>query len=170
MRCNVDVSAKLVFRRYTYFGQEGLHNIVVLDLLGPSLEDSFDLCGRKFSFKTVVMTAKQLVSAQYMSNLVFAHTGSAFPQLSRIQVIHGKNLIYRDIKPDNFLIGRPRTNDANIVHVVDFGMAKQYRDPRIQQHIPYKEKKALSGTARYMSINTHLGRGKAISPSFRRKT
>ena len=44
-----------------YFGQEGLHNILVIDLLGPSLEDLFDMCGRKFSTKTVCMTAKQMV-------------------------------------------------------------------------------------------------------------
>lgn len=45
-----------------YFGQEGLHNILVIDLLGPSLEDLFDLCNRRFSIKTVVMVAKQMVS------------------------------------------------------------------------------------------------------------
>ncbi|GAA5917150.1 hypothetical protein JCM8208_004850, partial [Rhodotorula glutinis] len=121
-----------------YFGQEGLHNVLVIDLLGPSLEDLFDMCGRKFSTKTVCMTAKQM--------------------LTRVQTIHEKNLIYRDIKPDNFLIGRPGTKHANTVHVVDFGMAKQYRDPKTKQHIPYRERKSLSGTARYMSINTHLGR------------
>ncbi|KAF2742526.1 kinase-like protein [Sporormia fimetaria CBS 119925] len=121
-----------------YFGQEGLHNILVIDLLGPSLEDLFDLCSRKFSIKTVVMVAKQM--------------------LSRVQTIHEKNLIYRDIKPDNFLIGRPNSKAANVIHVVDFGMAKQYRDPKTKQHIPYRERKSLSGTARYMSINTHLGR------------
>lgn len=121
-----------------YFGQEGLHNILVIDLLGPSLEDLFDHCNRKFSIKTVVMVAKQM--------------------LSRVQTIHEKNLIYRDIKPDNFLIGRPGSKAANVIHVVDFGMAKQYRDPKTKQHIPYRERKSLSGTARYMSINTHLGR------------
>ncbi|KAG0239795.1 casein kinase I [Mortierella sp. GBA43] len=126
-----------------YFGQEGLHNILCIDLLGPSLEDLFDMCGRKFTIKTVVMLAKQM--------------------LNRIQTIHEKNLIYRDIKPDNFLIGRPQphsknSNATNLVYVVDFGMAKQYRDPKTKQHIPYRERKSLSGTARYMSINTHLGR------------
>ncbi|KAI9796558.1 MAG: casein kinase I [Piccolia ochrophora] len=123
-----------------YFGQEGLHNILVIDLLGPSLEDLFDHCNRRFSAKTVVMVAKQMA------------------KLSRVQTIHEKNLIYRDIKPDNFLIGRPGSKYSNVIHVVDFGMAKQYRDPKSKQHIPYRERKSLSGTARYMSINTHLGR------------
>lgn len=75
-----------------YFGQEGLHNILCIDLLGPSMEDMFDLCGRKFSIKTVCMAAKQM--------------------LTRIQSVHEKNLIYRDIKPDNFLVGRlPRSHE-----------------------------------------------------------
>ncbi|CAO3594686.1 unnamed protein product [Absidia cylindrospora] len=121
-----------------YFGQEGLHNILVINLLGPSLEDMFDVCGRRFSTKTVAMLAKQMIN--------------------RVQTIHEKNLIYRDIKPDNFLIGKPGTNYANNIFMVDFGMAKLYRDPKTKQHIPYRERKSLSGTARYMSINTHLGR------------
>ncbi|GJJ12724.1 hypothetical protein Clacol_006968 [Clathrus columnatus] len=121
-----------------HFGQEGLHNILVIDLLGPSLEDLFDMCGRKFSIKTTCMLARQM--------------------LSRVETIHAKNLIYRDIKPDNFLVGRAGSKNANMVHVVDFGMAKQYRDPKTKTHIPYRERKSLSGTARYMSINTHLGR------------
>lgn len=121
-----------------YFGQEGLHLILVIDLLGPSLEDLFDWCGRRFSVKTVVQVAIQM--------------------LSLIEEVHRHDLIYRDIKPDNFLIGRQGFPDENKVHLIDFGMAKQYRDPRTKQHIPYREKKSLSGTARYMSINTHLGR------------
>lgn len=112
-------------------------NILVIDLLGPSLEHLFDACNRRFSTKTVVMVAKQM--------------------LSRIQTIHEKNLICRDIKPDNFLLGRPGSKVANVIHVVDFGMGMQYRDPEAKQHIPYRERKSLSGTARYMSINTQAG-------------
>lgn len=121
-----------------YFGQEGLHNILVIDLLGLNLEDLFDMCGRKFTIKTVCMAAKQMVT--------------------RVQAIHEKSLIYRDIKPDNFLIGVAGSKTANTIHIIDFGMAKHYRDPKTKVHIPYRERKSLSGTARYMSINTHLGR------------
>ncbi|KAI9495352.1 kinase-like domain-containing protein [Zychaea mexicana] len=121
-----------------YFGQEGLHNVLVLDMLGPSLEDLYDMCSRRFSIKTVAMLARYMIT--------------------RVQSIHDKSLIYRDIKPDNFLIGKPGTEHANSVFLIDFGMAKQYRDPKTKQHIPYRERKSLSGTARYMSINTHLGR------------
>lgn len=68
-------------------------------------------------------------------------------------MIHNCGLTYRDIKPDNFLIGA-----NNLIYIVDFGMAKAFLDQRTLQHIPYRERKSLSGTARYMSINTHLGR------------
>ncbi|AMD22622.1 HHL148Wp [Eremothecium sinecaudum] len=140
--------------RAYYFGQEGIHNILIIDLLGPSLEDLFEWCGRKFSVKTTCMLAKQMID--------------------RVRVIHERDLIYRDIKPDNFLIAeyqrelangevvkscaQSANHDPNLIYVVDFGMAKQYRDPKTKQHIPYRERKSLSGTARYMSINTHFGR------------
>ncbi|GMM31365.1 hypothetical protein DAMA08_041100 [Martiniozyma asiatica (nom. inval.)] len=119
-----------------YFGQEGYYNILIIQLLGPSLEDLFEWCGRKFSLGTVAAIAIQMIE--------------------RLQFLHENNLIYRDIKPDNFLIGP--NGDDNTVYMVDYGMVKQYRDPVTHQHIPYRERKSLSGTARYMSINTHLGR------------
>lgn len=75
--------------------------------------------------------------------------------ISRIEYVHTKNFIHRDIKPDNFLIGRGK--GSRNIYVIDFGLAKRFRDPKTLQHIPYRENKNLTGTARYASINAHLG-------------
>src|SRR5262245_53056367 len=68
----------------------------------------------------------------------------------------------RDIKPDNYVMGIGKR--GNQVNVIDFGLAKKYRDPKTHFHIPYRENKNLTGTARYASINTHLCVGTYCQP------
>ena len=75
--------------------------------------------------------------------------------VTRLEFIHSKNYLHRDIKPDNFLVGRGHKN--NIIYAIDFGLAKKYKDPKTGLHIPYRDGKNLTGTARYASTNTHLG-------------
>ena len=116
-------------------GTQGNYNILIIELLGPSLEVLFNSCNRKFSLKTTAMIADKMIS--------------------RIQYVHSKNYIHRDIKPDNFLIGYGRKSTT--IYIIDFGLAKRYREPKTGMHIPFVDGKSLTGTARYTSINTHLG-------------
>ncbi|KAM3137827.1 hypothetical protein pb186bvf_010070 [Paramecium bursaria] len=116
---------------YTLLTQDG-YNFMVMELLGKSLEDLFNDIDRRFSLQTVTVLGIQMIEC--------------------IEFLHQKQFLHRDIKPDNFLMGKEHKNK---VYMVDFGLAKRYIAKDV--HIPYKENKALTGTVRYSSINTHLG-------------
>lgn len=124
--------------RLLSFGKEGLFNYLVIDLLDESLEELRNICGGTMSLKCVLNIGLQL--------------------LKRIETVHCAGLIHRDIKPDNFLIDRK----SNMIHIIDFGLAKRYLD-NSGNHIQLAQGKTLTGTARYVSINVHDG----ISPSRR---
>lgn len=106
---------------------------MVMKMLGNSLESLFKQYNKTFPLKTIVLAGLQI--------------------LERIQFIHSQGFIHRDIKPDNFLIGKDKEN--GIVFIIDFGLAKKYT--LNGAHISYKDNKNLTGTARYASVNTHLG-------------
>ena len=95
--------------------QESDFNVLVMDLLGPSLADLFNYCGKKFSLKTTLMLADQM--------------------FQRIEQVHLKNIIHRDIKPDNFVMGLG--SDSYVLHMIDFGLSKKFRDGKSKTHIPY---------------------------------
>jgi len=111
------------------------HNYLIMQLLGKSLDKLFVDMKKKFSIKTVCMIAYQMVQ--------------------RIEFVHSKGYIHRDVKPGNFLLGK--NLDRKKIYIIDFGLSKKYIDKSTNKHIIYKEGKGLTGTARYVSLNTHYG-------------
>jgi len=120
-----------------FYGQTKDRNIMVMDLLQVSLEDKFTALAKRFSLKTILQIADQM--------------------LERIETLHSRHLIHRDIKPANFVLGRKDREEGNMIYAVDFGLSKRYRDPETLKHIPLKRGRPLTGTPRYASINSHHG-------------
>eukprot|EP01071_Lankesteria_metandrocarpae_P007773 Lankesteria_metandrocarpae@DN4783_c0_g1_i1.p1 len=110
------------------------HNVLIMQQLGPSLESLFQRSGMSFSTICILTIAQQI--------------------LKRLEYIHDKSYIHRDVKPDNFLIGN---NDPGRVYVVDFGLAKRYRAVNADGPPPTRRSRSMVGTARYASLNSHSG-------------
>ena len=112
------------------FGKNMEYNIMVMELLGDSLEFNFTI-KKKFSVKTVAMIGYQI--------------------LSILEFIHDKHIIHRDIKPANLVMGLKEKNA--ILYLLDFGLAKKFRSSKTLMQYPYIRKKKMTGTARYASIH-----------------
>jgi serine/threonine protein kinase len=118
-----------------WFGVAGEYNTLVMELLGQNLEDLFSFCTKNFTLKTILLIACEM--------------------LERIKHLHDCHHVHRDIKPENFLVGKGNTEST--IYLIDFGLAKRYRDEQTRIHICYKDNKNLTGTARYASRNAHKG-------------
>lgn len=114
---------------------EGEYHGMAMELLGPSIEGLTNVCGGHLELPTVLVLAVQMIE--------------------RVEAFHSKGYLHRDIKPDNFSIGRGDKN--KIAYIIDYGLVKKYRNPKTKSHIPLKKNKKLTGTARYASIFTHKG-------------
>ena len=117
------------------YGSNDEYNILIMELLGHSLEQLFQSQNQRFSLKTTCMLGIQMVE--------------------RIEYIHSRKIIHRDIKPDNFAIGRYK--NSHIVYILDFGLSKKYWSTTHNCHIPFITGKKLTGTARYASVNALSG-------------
>ena len=117
------------------FRQGHKHNYLIMELLGKSLDKLFSDNKKKFSYKTIFQIAYQMIQ--------------------RIEYIHSTGYIHRDIKPGNFLVGKGENSKK--IYIIDFGLSKRYIDKNTNRHIPYREGKGLTGTARYVSLFTHYG-------------
>ncbi|KAL9621089.1 MAG: hypothetical protein Q9160_004474 [Pyrenula sp. 1 TL-2023] len=117
-----------------WFGRESEYRAMIFELLGPSLEDLFNYCGRLFSLKTVLMLVDQIIA--------------------RLQYVHSKNVIHQDIKPENFLMGTGR--NGNCVYITDMGLASEFL-PHEAPPAARGSQSRLLGTANFASINGHRG-------------
>ncbi|OAG29587.1 casein kinase 1 [Nematocida displodere] len=119
------------FPRVEYFGECGGHTYLVMEHLGMSLEDMLALRNRRFCTKTIFIVVKRMIDL--------------------IEKIHSIGKVHRDLKPDNFLVGR----DPKKLFLIDLGMAKEF--VRQGQHVPSSSGRRLTGTPRYASVNAHKG-------------
>lgn len=123
--------------RVLWHGSQCDFQAMVLELLGPNLEDLFRYCDNRFSLKTTLMLMDQL--------------------FNRVESLHSAGYLHRDIKPENFLLGTGK--QGNIVYMTDFGLAAYRREDSRKPVGPPEI--SLTGTCRYSGVNGHLNVGES---------
>jgi len=118
-------------------GDDDAFKALIMERLGHSIGDLFENQARCMPPRTTVVAF-------------------GLQALARLEALHAAGFLHRDVKPDNFLLGLPSSCKANVVHLIDFGLSKTFRDRR-GVHISYVENKHMTGTPRYATINNHLG-------------
>jgi len=116
------------------YGRTKTHNILVMPLLGQSILDLIIMKGKKLHMNDICLIALQI--------------------LERIEWVHSKNIVYRDIKPENFLFGK---TDPEVLYLIDFGLCKKYKSSKTGKHILPKNLGKFTGTSRYASIYSMAG-------------
>jgi serine/threonine protein kinase len=116
------------------FGRTKTHNILVMPLLGQSILDLIIMLGKKLQMNDICLIAIQI--------------------LERIEWVHSKNIVYRDIKPENFLFGK---KDPEVLYLIDFGLCKKYKSSKTGKHILPKNLGKFTGTSRYASVYSMAG-------------
>ena len=111
------------------------YRYMVMPILGLDMQKCLKLAGGNFSLKTTLMLADQIIR--------------------RLETLHNHGYVHRDIKPDNFMLGKDSTS-ADHLFLVDFGLSKQYVDSQ-GKHISFSENQGVTGTAPYASRNAHWG-------------
>ena len=129
--------------KFISYAKDKGYYILVMELLDTSL-DNLLAKYRRFSVKTTAMLGYQIIKI-----LKYIH------DIKILKYIHDKHIIHRDIKPDNFAMGRNEANDT--LYLIDFGLAKKFRSSRTLKQYPLIKRKSLTGTARYASINALQG-------------
>ena len=124
------------------FGKYGSFKILIEELLGKNIHTLWESC----PFKKDHLGGKSL----YIKDICLF----AIQAIERLKYIHNKNIIHHDIKPKNFVVGR---NDQNIIYLIDFGFAKQYRSSRTGKHIRFTSSKNFAGSLFYASLNSIKG-------------
>jgi len=128
--------------RVMWFGRDGGNHVLVMELVGRTVESLYLYCQQRFSLKTVLLLADQLIA--------------------RMEAMHRKGILHGDVKPDNMAMGRgPKANE---VYLLDFGLARYYRDAMTLIHHPPEYGAGKTGNYRYSSLRSHAG---DVAPSRR---
>ncbi|XP_030458433.2 casein kinase 1-like protein HD16 [Syzygium oleosum] len=125
--------------RVHYKGRQGEYYVMVMDMLGPSLWDVWNTSGQAMSSEMVACIAVE--------------------SLSILEKMHAKGYVHGDVKPENFLLGQPSTQQEKKLFLVDLGLATKWRDGSSGRHVEYDQRPDMfRGTVRYASVHAHLGR------------